>query len=92
MNDLQEFNFDGNNVRVITINGDPWWVLKDVCDVLGIDNQRNVAARLEDDEKDVHLVDTLGGKGGHNPPMEVLVRLTNNQITSYLDNLQRRKA
>jgi len=61
MNDLQEFNFDGNNVRVITINGDPWWVLKDVCDVLGIDNQRNVAARLEDDEKDVHLVDTLGG-------------------------------
>jgi len=61
MNDLQEFNFDGNNVRVITINGDPWWVLKDVCDVLGIDNQRNVAAILEDDEKDVHLVDTLGG-------------------------------
>jgi len=53
---------------------------------------QSFAARLEDDEKDVHLVDTLGGKGGHNPPMEVLVRLTNNQITSYLDNLQRRKA
>jgi len=33
---------------------------------------QSFAARLEDDEKDVHLVDTLGGKGGHNPPMEVL--------------------
>lgn len=49
-------------VRAILINDEPWFVLKDVCVVLGIENQRNVAARLDDYEKGVHQMDTLGGK------------------------------
>jgi prophage antirepressor-like protein len=32
---------------------------EDVCAVLGISNSGNVTARLDDDEKDVHTVDTL---------------------------------
>jgi anti-repressor protein len=41
--------------------GEPWFVLKDVCDVLGIGNNRDVVARLDDDEKGVDNIDTLGG-------------------------------
>lgn len=62
MNKLQVFSFEGKEVRTIQKAGQPWWVLKDVCAALSIENYRNVAARLDDDEKDVHLVDTLGGK------------------------------
>jgi prophage antirepressor-like protein len=56
------FEFEHRQVRVIDKAGDLWFVLRDVCEVLGIDNPRNVAARLDDDEKGVCLVDTLGGQ------------------------------
>jgi hypothetical protein len=36
-------------------------MLLDVCRVLGIANSRNVSARLDDDEKGVHTLDTPGG-------------------------------
>jgi hypothetical protein len=32
------FNFDGNNVRVIEKDGEPWFVAKDVAEVLGYVN------------------------------------------------------
>lgn len=62
MNDLQIFNYNGNDVRTIQIDGEPWWVLKDVCMVLNIGNARDVFNRLDDDEKGVDQIDTLGGK------------------------------
>jgi anti-repressor protein len=62
MNDLQIFHYEGSEVRTVMIDGKPWWVLKDVCDILEIGNSGNVAARLDEDEKGIHTVDTLGGK------------------------------
>lgn len=62
MNELQIFNYQSNEVRTIMRNGEPWFVLKDVCAVLGISNHKNVASRLEEDEKGVCLVDSPGGK------------------------------
>ena len=38
-----------------------WWVLKDVCEALGIKNHKNVSLKLEGDEKVVHQMDSLGG-------------------------------
>lgn len=61
MNELRTWTFSGSEVRTVEVNGEPWWVLADVCSVLEISNNRNIAARLEDDEKGVTLVDTLGG-------------------------------
>ena len=61
MKDLQIFNYEEMPVRVVDKDGSPWWVLSDVCRVLEIANSRNVAARLDDDEKGVYLMDTLGG-------------------------------
>jgi prophage antirepressor-like protein len=38
MNPLQNFNFHGVGVRVVQIDGEPWFVGKDVCAVLGYTN------------------------------------------------------
>lgn len=62
MNELQIFKYENNDVRTVEINGEPWFVLKDVCGVLGVNNSRMVADRLDDDEKGVSQIDTLGGK------------------------------
>ncbi|WP_234807811.1 phage antirepressor KilAC domain-containing protein [Mycolicibacterium bacteremicum] len=47
---------------MIVIDGEPWFVLTDLCKVLDLTNPRNVAARLADDQKGVRPVDTLGGQ------------------------------
>lgn len=61
MNDLQIFVYSGEQLRTIQRDDGLWWVLRDVCRVLNIANSKNVSARLDDDEKGVHLVDTPGG-------------------------------
>lgn len=63
MNELQQaFNYNGATVRTVVKNGEPWLVLKDVCEVLEIGNSRDVTSRLDEDEKGVGTIDTLGGK------------------------------
>lgn len=61
MNDLQIFNYGEHAVRTVEIDGEPWFVLRDVCDVLNIGNTSDVARRLEEDEKGVDLIDTPSG-------------------------------
>lgn len=62
MNDLQIFKYQDSEVRTVELNGEPWFVLKDVCGVLRMNNSRMVADRLENDEKGVSQIDTLGGR------------------------------
>ena len=62
MNKITLFNYEGNTVRTVMKDGNPWWVLKDVCSVLEIGNSRDVMARLDSDEKGVDIIDTPGGK------------------------------
>jgi prophage antirepressor-like protein len=53
------FAFDDALVRALWVENDPWFVLVDVCRVLGIANSRDAASRLDDDEKaDVGITDT----------------------------------
>lgn len=50
--EIQTFNFNASTLRTLTDeNGDPWFVAKDVCDVLGLNNVGQALARLDDDEK-----------------------------------------
>jgi prophage antirepressor-like protein len=51
MNEIQVFNYEQNEIRTVNIDGELWFVLKDVCDVLDIANSRDTADRLDDDEK-----------------------------------------
>lgn len=50
MNGLQIFTYNGNEVRTVQKDREPWWVLKDVCDILEIKNATDVAKRLDVDE------------------------------------------
>ena len=61
---LQRFFEENSNVciRAQVINGELWFVAKDVCQALLIKNSRDAIADLEEDEKGVVLTDTLGGK------------------------------
>lgn len=52
MNDnLQTWNYESSEIRTIQKDGEPWWVLADVCKVLDLSNPSKVADRLEPDEK-----------------------------------------
>lgn len=61
MNNIQIFKYENNDVRTVEMNGEPWFVLKDVCKALGIAKYRDVADRLDADERAPVRVDTLGG-------------------------------
>lgn len=62
MNDITIFNHLGNNIRVTTDNqGEPLFVLKDVCDALDIKNPSMVAGRL--DSEDLSQTEVLDNRG-----------------------------
>lgn len=51
-NEIQRFDFKGAALRTLTDEaGEPWFVAKDVCDVLELSNVGQALARLDDDEK-----------------------------------------
>jgi len=61
MNGLQVFSYEGNEVRTVQHCSETWWVLRDVCGILDISNNRMVADRLDEDEKDeVSITDAIG--------------------------------
>ena len=62
MNDLQIFHYNGNKVRTIQKDGEPWWVLKDVCEVSDLSSPHKVFDRLDEDEKGRNQIPTLGGE------------------------------
>lgn len=61
MSNIVPFDFEGQAVRVIERDGEPWFVLADVCRVLEIGNPSDAAKRLDDDERDaLDIIDPMG--------------------------------
>lgn len=61
MNAIVPFQFGDQPVRISDRDGQPWFVLADVCRVLGLSNVGDAAARLDDDERDdIALTDAIG--------------------------------
>ncbi len=50
----QVFNFNNKEVRFTAIDGEPWWMAKDVCDVLGLSDTHKALQGLDEDEKTEH--------------------------------------
>ena len=46
---IQQFHFGGNPVRTVVLDSEPWFVAKDVCDVLGLATN-HVRRTLDSDE------------------------------------------
>ena len=59
MNELQVFNFENNKVRSLMLNNEPWFVGKDVAEVLGYSNI-NKAVSMHVDEYDKRVLDFKG--------------------------------
>ena len=61
MNDMQIFNYNETQVRTVMKDNEPWFVLKDVCEVLGIADHKVTARRLDADEVcQTPLTDSMG--------------------------------
>lgn len=62
---VQNFVFDDDQpygLRVVMRGDEPWFVAKDVCAVLGIEQATRAVEPLDDDEKGVSSIHTLGGE------------------------------
>ena len=60
-NEIEIFNYNNSQVRTVQREGEPWFVLKDVCGVLGISNHKMTAQRLDGDEvSQTYLTDSIG--------------------------------
>ena len=61
MNELSIFSYGQNEVRTVQVNGEPWFVAKDVCAVLELKDHRTSINLLDEDERHtVPVTDALG--------------------------------
>lgn len=62
MNEVQLFNFENHEVRSLLINSEPWFVGKDVADVLGYKNQNDALSKHVDveDKDTIAIRDSIG--------------------------------
>ena len=62
-NKVIPFIYDESPVRVILDEaGEPWWVAKDICRILGVINTAQATEYLDDDEKGISKTYTPGGE------------------------------
>lgn len=63
MTEIRPFTFPttGQDVRTLLVDGEPWFVGRDVCDVLDIENVTRALAALDEDEKGLQSMKTPGG-------------------------------
>lgn len=62
MNEVQLFNFENHEVRSLLINSEPWFIGKDVADVLGYKNQNDALSKhVDSEDKDtIAIRDSIG--------------------------------
>ena len=59
-NTLQVFNYKEQQVRTVEVNGEIWFVAKDVCDILEIQNVTQAVQNLDEDERSMHYIGRQG--------------------------------
>lgn len=67
-NEIQRFDFKGAALRTLTDEaGEPWFVAKDVCDILELGNTTNALRALDEDEKTNFTNCNVAQNGGRAP-------------------------
>ena len=61
---LSTFNFESKSIRTLTINNEPWFVAKDLCDTLGIKNPSQALENLDEDERSMFNIGRSKVHGG----------------------------
>lgn len=62
MTAIQPFDYQGREVRTVNVNGEPWFVAADAAAILGYSATAAMTRTLDDDEKGVRTLHTLGGE------------------------------
>lgn len=61
MNTLQTFQFDNQELRTQLINDEPWFVGKDVADVLGYERaDKAIRSHVDEEDKLTHQISASG--------------------------------
>lgn len=67
-NEIKKFDFKGAPLRTLTDKaGEPWFVAKDVCDILELSNVTEALRSLDDDEKSNFRISEVAQNGGRAP-------------------------
>lgn len=62
MNELSIFQYTDKKIRTVIIDGEPWFVAKDICEILDIEKYRDAVTRLSENQRGSVVADTPGGK------------------------------
>ncbi|AVM23236.1 phage antirepressor [Bacillus pumilus] len=69
MNQVQQiFNYQDQEVRTVIQDGQPWFVAKDVCEILGIKNATQAVSKLDIDERSMLNIGRQGNTNIVNEP------------------------
>lgn len=64
MSDLQLFKFENNDIRIIKDeHGEPWWVAKEISEILGYSDAEAMTRRLDDEEIQNLQIVGFGNRG-----------------------------
>ena len=64
------FSFQSHQLRIVERNGEPWFIAKDVAEILEYSHTPHMLRILDEDEKGVHIVDRTSSGG--NPEMAII--------------------
>lgn len=86
MGEIKIFNSEEfGEIRTISIDGEPWFVGKDVCKAFGDTNYRRSLTNIDDSDKCVSKIDTAGGR-------QNMVIINESGLYSLLFQMQPQKA
>ncbi len=73
-NEIQKFDFKGSSLRTLTDKAEePWFVAKDVCDILGMSNPSMAVTALDKDEvAQIDPKDYLGSENRSNQAVNIV--------------------
>lgn len=73
-NEMQKFDFRGASLRTLTDEeGEPWFIAKDVCDILGMSNPSMAVIALDKDEvAQIDPKDYLGSENRSNQAVNIV--------------------
>jgi prophage antirepressor-like protein len=70
--EIAPFTFEGVEVRTVSIEGDPWFVAKDVCDILGLGNVTNALRDFPENERNTLTTNKGIHEGPGNPNVNII--------------------
>lgn len=65
---IEIYNFKNNDIRIARVNDEPWFVAKDVCDVLELTNPTIAISELDEDERAKYYLGRQGETNIINEP------------------------